>query len=224
MKFKKHSDRGAVLTEYIIILAFIGAVATAMMFDSNFTKMAHNVVEEVKIALGFSSTDYATLIKDKSSLMENGNLDGQGENRTNLGDVYSIIGEDGKLFKLEEGEYQLIVDIDKLKALDGGNDLYYKNTWACILLYDNEDGNGKANYDTGGRYANYYKGTEPGKNDVEQKITSSTSTLNFKVNSETGQYLAINVGMAYGNKNNPDNPIQQIAQNYGDIITLKKVN
>lgn len=224
MKFKKLSNRGAVLTEYIIILAFIGAVATAMMFDSNFTKMAHNVVEEVKIALGFSSTDYAALIKDKSSLMENGNLDGQGENRTNLGDVYSIIGEDGKLFKLEEGEYQLIVDIDKLKALDGGNDLYYKNTWACILLYDNEDGNGKANYDTGGRYANYYKGTEPGKNNVDQVITSSTSTLTFKVNSETGQYLAINIGMARESKYNEDSKIHLWAQKYNDIITLKKVN
>lgn len=224
MKFKKHSNRGAVLTEYIIILAFIGAVATAMMFDSNFTQRAHNVVEEVKIALGFSSTDYATLIKDKTSLMANGNLDGQNKGDTNRSDVYSIIGEDGKLIKLEEGEYQLIVDRDKLRALESEGVAFDSKTWACILLYNNEDGTGNAKYDTGGRYCNYLKGTETGKNDVEQKITSSTSTLTFKVNSETGQYLAINVGMAYGNKNKPDNPIQQIAQNYGDIITLQKIN
>ena len=222
MKFKKHSDRGAVLTEYIIILAFIGAVATAMMFDSNFTKMAHNVVEEVKIALGFSSTDYATLIKDKSSLMDGKHLDGQNKGDTNRSNVYSIIGDDGKLFKLEEGEYQLVIDREKLREL-GGKEIDEK-LWTCILLYDNAEGSGNAKYDTGGKYTYYSKDTETGRNPVQHDFNNQTSTLTFTVDKNTGNYLGINIGLVDGNKNDPNNKIQQIAQNYKDVITLKKVN
>ena len=229
MKLSKFSNRGSVLTEYIIILAFIGALATAFVFDKAFNDTASDVIEDVKYALGFGSGRYSSLISDKSNLLKDFYLDGQSkENKYNntYQFVFSIVGDNNTLFELENGTYELVVDREKLQALgvEKGIENIEDNLWTCVLLYKNQDGSGKASYDTGARFVSEDKGDQPGKNTTNHIINDKTSTIRFDVNDSTGKYLGINIARENGNKNNPNDTLNIFGDNYKDLITLKKVN
>lgn len=229
MIIRKTDSRGSVLIEYIIILAFIGALATAFVFDKAFNDTASDVIEDVKYALGFGSGRYTSLISDKSNLLKDFYLDGQSKDDTyndKYQYVFSIVGDNNALFELENGTYEVVVDREKLQALgiEKGIENIEDNLWTCVLLYNNKDGTGKATYDTGARYISVDKGDQTGKDSTTHIITDKTSTIRFDVNDSTGKYLGINIARENGNKNNVNDTLNIFGDNYKDLITLKKVN
>ena len=155
-------------------------------------------------------------------------MEGQNANKaylSNRKDVFSIVGNDGKLIELEEGEYELVFDREMIRQLAKDNNISNlgNNALFCALLYNNPDGNGKALFDTGGKQLNKVTGVEPGKQQVDHSFDDNSMSMKFKVDSNSGKYLGINLGLPGGNRTDANNPIWTLGNNYDSYMTLNKI-
>lgn len=224
--FKKFIDsRGTAIVEYVVILAFIAVIGWSFIGSNSMESSITSIFGSTSKMLASANRSNQDLLNGISKLLTDRYLQGD-SNKDDYSNssksIFSIIGDDGKLVKLEEGEYELVIDRVKLaeiaKEYGYGNDgkAIENNFWACVLLYNNENATGKAIYDTGGRKLNEISQTEKNKHDVQHDITAEKTTLTFEVNSSTGEYLGLNIAR-------DSDKFKEVAGRYQDYITLNKI-
>ena len=228
MKFKFFNKRGAAMIEYSIILAFVACIGTSFVSDNGLGSSVSNTIDKVVQILDGTQDSNTNILHNKTSLITDKCLEGQNANNaylSNRKDVFSIVGNDGKLIELEEGEYELVFDREMIRQLAKDNNIsnLENNAWFCALLYNNPDGNGKALFDTGGKRLNKVTGVEPGKQQVDHSFDDNSMTMKFKVDSNSGKYLGINLGLSGGNRTDANNPIWTLGNNYDSYMTLNKI-
>ena len=222
--FKKFIDsRGTAIVEYVVILAFIAVIGWSFIGSNSMESSITSIFGSTSKMLASANRSNQDLLNGISKLLTDRYLQGD-SNKDDYSNssksIFSIIGDDGKLVKLEEGE--LVIDRVKLaeiaKEYGYGNDgkAIENNFWACVLLYNNENATGKAIYDTGGRKLNEISQTEKNKHDVQHDITAEKTTLTFEVNSSTGEYLGLNIAR-------DSDKFKEVAGRYQDYITLNKI-
>ena len=185
-------------------------------------------VDKVVHILDGTKDSNTNILHNKTSLITDKCLEGQDINNaysSNHKDVFSIVGNNGQLIELEEGEYELVFDREKIRQLAKDNNIsnLANNAWFCALLYNNPDGNGKALFDTGGKQLNKKTGVEPGKQQVDHSFDDNSMSMKFKVDSNSGKYLGINLGLPGGNRTDANNPIWTLGNNYDSYMTLNKI-
>lgn len=224
--FKKFIDsRGTAIVEYVVILAFIAVIGWSFIGSNSMESSITSIFGSTSKMLASANRSNQDLLNGISKLLTDRYLQGD-SNKDDYSNssksIFSIIGDDGKLVKLEEGEYELVIDRVKLaeiaKEYGYGNDgkAIENNFWACVLLYNNENATGKAIYDTGGRKLYETSQTEKNKHDVQHDITAEKTTLTFEVNSSTGEYLGLNIAR-------DSDKFKEVAGRYQDYITLNKI-
>ena len=228
MKFRFFNKRGAAIIEYSIILAFVACIGTSFMSDNGLGSSVSNIFDKVVHILDGTKDSNTNILHNKTSLITDKCLEGQNANNaylSNRKDVFSIVGNDGKLIELEEGEYELVFDREMIRQLAKDNNISNLEdpAWFCALLYDNPNGNGKAVFDTGGKQLNRMTGVEPGKQKVDHSFDDNSMTMKFKVDSNSGKYLGINLGLSGGDRTNANNPIWTLGNNYDSYMTLNKI-
>ena len=224
--FKKIIDnRGTAIIEYVIILAFISVIGWGFTGGGGMSDSIVSIFSSTSKMLSSSNKSNNDLLNGISKLLTDRYLvgyDSSVDYASKTKGIFSIIGDDGKLVKLEEGQYELVIDRNKIAEIaseygyrNGGKDVE-KNFWACVLLYNNEDGTGKASYDSGGRKLYVTSDTEKNKHDIQHDITAEKTTLTFEVNNTSGQYLGLNISR-------DSNNFQEVAKRYQEYMTLNKI-
>ena len=229
MKFRFFNKRGAAMIEYSIILAFVACIGTSFVSDNGLGSSVSNTINKVVQILDGTQDSNTNILHNKTSLITDKCLEGQNANNaylSNRKDVFSIVGNDGKLIELEEGEYELVFDREMIRQLAKDNNIsnLENNAWFCALLYNNPDGNGKAVFDTGGKRLNRVTGVESGKQEVDHSFDDNSMTMKFKVDSNSGKYLGINIGCSGANQDDSNSPIWTLGNNYGSYMKLNKIN
>ena len=227
MKMKHLGQVGSTLTEYAVILSFIAALAISFTGDGNLGSSISNAMNNIVAVFDGPNHKTNDILNNTSKLLTDKYLNGgsndiYGDSRT---DVFSIIGSDDKLLGLENGEYELVIDrkkLDEIAKTYGVNNIE-TNFWVCVLLYDNADGAGRANFDTSGQYINRPKDNMSSLNNFSQTIENDRTTFKFTVDQSTGNYLGLNIGKNLSNTNNPNDVLNGIGANYNSILTLNKV-
>lgn len=224
--FKKFIDsRGTAIVEYVVILAFIAVIGWSFIGSNSMESSITSIFGSTSKMLASANRSNQDLLNGISKLLTDRYLQGDSDKAdysNSSKSIFSIIGDDGKLVKLEEGEYELVIDRVKLakiaKECGYGKDgkEIEDNFWACVLLYNNENATGKAIYDTGGRKLYATSQTEKNKHDVQHDITAEKTTLTFEVNSSTGEYLGLNIAR-------DSDKFKEVAGRYQDYITLNKI-
>ena len=105
MKFKFFNKRGAAITEYSILLAFVACIGTSFVSDSGLGSSVSNTIDKVVQILDGTKDSNTNILHNKTSLITDKCLEGQNANNaylSNRKDVFSIVGNDGKLIELEE--------------------------------------------------------------------------------------------------------------------------
>ena len=228
MKFNFFNKRGAAMIEYSILLAFVACIGTSFVSDSGLGSSVSNTIDKVVQILDGTKDSNTNILHNKTSLITDKCLEGQNANNaylSNRKDVFSIVGNNGQLIELEEGEYELVFDREKIRQLAKDNNIsnLENNAWFCALLYNNPDGNGKAVFDTGGKRLNKVTGVESGKQEVDHSFDNNSMTMKFKVDSNSGKYLGINLGLSGGNRTDANNPIWTLGNNHESYMTLNKI-
>ncbi|MGM9530014.1 MAG: hypothetical protein ACI3XH_08495 [Phascolarctobacterium sp.] len=226
MKSKFFNKRGSALTEYAIILSFVAAIAFGFVGDRGLNASIANAMDAIVKIFNGNFGKASDILDGTTQLLYDKYLSGNtnadyGDTRV---DVLSIIGSDNKLIGLDYGEYELVVDrkkLDEIAKTYGINNIE-TNFWVCMLLYDNEAGTGKANFDTSGQYLNRPKENQ-NLNNFTQIIEADKTTFRFTVDSSTGNYLGLNIGKNLSDKTNPNDVLCGIGANYNNILTLNKV-
>lgn len=229
MKSRFFNKRGAAIIEYSIILAFIACIGTGFISDNGLGSSVPSIIDKVVSILDGTKGSNTNLLHNKTDLLTEKYLEGQNPKNdysSSRKDVFSVIGKDGKLLELEEGEYELVFDREMIRQFAKDNNIsnLENNAWFCVLLYDNENANGKATYDTGGKRLNRTTGLETGKQEVEHSFDNNSMTMKFKVDSNSGKYLGINIGCSGANQDDSNSPIWTLGNNYGSYMKLNKIN
>ena len=228
IKSRFFNKRGAAIIEYSIILAFVACVGTGFVSDDGIGSSVSNIINKVVYMLDGTKESNTNILHNKTSLITDKCLEGQDINNaysSNHKDVFSIVGNNDQLIELEEGEYELVFDREKIRQLAKDNNIsdLENNAWFCALVDDNPNGNGKAVFDTGGKQLNRVTGVEPGKQKVDHSFDDNSMTMKFKVDSNSGKYLGINLGLSGGNRTDANNPIWTLGNNYDSYMTLNKI-
>lgn len=229
MKSSFFNNRGAAIIEYTIILAFVACIGTSFLSDNGLGSSVPSIIDKVVSVLDGTKSCNTDLLHNKTNLITDKCLEGQNSNNaylSNRKDVFSIIGSDNKLIELEEGEYELVFDREAIRQLAKDNNIsnLENNAWFCVLLYNNDEGNGKAVFDTGGKRLNRTTGVESGKQDVVHSFDDNSMTMKFKVDSTSGKYLGINLGLSGADRTNANSPIWTLGNNYESYMKLNKIN
>lgn len=229
MKSSFFNNRGAAIIEYTIILAFVACIGTSFLSDNGLGSSVPSIIDKVVSVLDGTKSSNTDLLHNKTNLITDKCLEGQNSNNaylSNRKDVFSIIGSDNKLIELEEGEYELVFDREAIRQLAKDNNIsnLENNAWFCVLLYNNDEGNGKAVFDTGGKRLNRTTGVESGKQDVNHSFDDNSMTMKFKVDSTSGKYLGINLGLSGADRTNANSPIWTLGNNYDSYMKLNKIN
>lgn len=226
MKSKFFNKRGSALTEYAVILSFVAAIAVGFIGDRGLNSSIANAIDSVVKIFNGNFGKASDILDGSTQLLSDKYLSGNtnddyGDTRL---DVLSIIGSDDKLIGLDYGEYELVVDrkkVDEIAKTYGINNIE-TNFWVCMLLYDNEAGTGKANFDTSGQYLDRPKNI-PNLKNFTQTIEPDKTTFRFTVDASTGKYLGLNIGKNQSDKTNPNDVLCGLGANYNNILTLNKV-
>ena len=118
MKFRFFNKRGAAMIEYSIILAFVACIGTSFVSDNGLGSSVSNTINKVVQILDGTKDSNTNILHNKTSLITDKCLEGQNANNaylSNRKDVFSIVGNDGKLIELEEGEYELVFDREMIR-------------------------------------------------------------------------------------------------------------
>lgn len=227
MKIGFFNQKGSALIEYAVILSFVAVISIGFISDDVMSKSTSNIINSIISVLDGTYQKSEDILKNSSKLLTDKYLNGSSNDAygNSRYDVFSIIGSDDKLLGLEDGEYELVVDrkkLDEIAKTYGINNIE-TNFWVCVLLYDNADGTGKANFDTSGQYINRPKDNISSLNNFSQTIENDKTTFKFTVDSSTGNYLGLNIGKNLSDTNNPNDVLNGIGANYKNILTLNKV-
>ena len=232
---KRLNRRGSAIIEYTVILAFIASVATSFFYEDNFKDPIVHITNRVIALLGGNPN---LLVDNTKSFMNVALRGDQTTASTELDEHVAVAGSnstDGnmELIQLDSNqEYELVIDLQGFK--DAGitdiNDL-----GACILLWEANNPNCKANLDSGDilfrenkeQYScdrlnidsNPYKDS---KVTVSRDRENNTMTCTFttKDNAFFGMNLTYK---KYITDQATKDEMQIIADNYSKYVTLQKV-
>lgn len=227
MKIRFFNQKGSALIEYAVILSFVAVISTGFISDDGITKSASSIINTVASILDGTYQKSDNIIRDSSTILDGKYLNGASNDifGSSRKDVYSIVGSDEKLFYLEDGEYELVVDRNKVDeiAKEYGVSNIETNFWVCVLLYGDGEGTGKANFDTSGQYLDRPKNNTSSLKNFSQVIEQDKTTFKFTVDSSTGNYLGINIGKNGSDNTNTNDALYGLGANYKEILTVNKV-
>lgn len=236
VKYLKNNKKGAAIIEYAIILSFIAAIGGTFFADDGMGHSISQIINRVEFLL--KGEKHNDILAGITGFYKDDCLRGDlsGTDFSNLNYAVNIRGNDGKLIELEDGTYEVIVDRNKLKELIGEEGEAFEKDFAmCFFLYDNSDGNGNANYDTGNRKIASVTTTSSNRDDIKQEHSADKVKFTFTVDSasSTGKYFGMNMlnttkvagdDQRYKyDKNNSDSLLTKAGENHSSFVTMNRV-
>ena len=232
---KRINNRGSHTIEYAIVLACIVSVAATFFSGDNFKNILDKTMGSIVTLLGGSSNMLAGNTKAFVNVALRGDM---GDASTKLDEHVAVAGSnstDGnmELIQLDSNqEYELVIDLEGFHKA-GIEDI--DKLGACILLWEANNPNSKANLDSGDilfgdtkeqySYDRLNSASNPYKDSlvtVSRDTTNNTMTCTFttKDNAFFGMNLTYK---KYITDQATKDEMQIIADNYSKYVTLQKV-
>ena len=231
---KRLNRRGSAIIEYTVILAFIASVATSFFYEDNFKDPIVHITNRVIALLGGNPN----LLVDNTKSFMNVALRGDQNNQsTSYNEHVAIAGANStaankQLVQLDSNqEYELVIDLAGFHKA-GIEDI--DKLGACILLWEANKPNYKANLDSGdilfGETKEQYRcdrlnsAINPYKDSlvtVSRDTTNNTMTCTFTTKDEA--YFGMNLTYKKYSGQATNDEMNIIADNYQKYVTLQKV-
>ena len=231
---KRINNRGSHTIEYAIVLACIVSVAATFFSGDNFKNILDKTMGSIVTLLGGSSN---MLAGNTKSFVNVALLGDQTTASTELDEHVAIAGSnstDGnmELIQLDSNqEYELIIDLNGFK---GANIEDIDKLGACILLWEANSPNSKANLDSGDilfgateeqySYDRLNSASNPYKDSlvtVSRDTTNNTMTCTFTT--KDNAYFGMNLTYKKYSGQATNDEMNIITDNYQKYVTLQKV-
>ncbi|MGM9570316.1 MAG: Flp family type IVb pilin [Phascolarctobacterium sp.] len=228
LQWLKKNKRGAAITEYAVILAFVAFVGTTFV-DGNMSGSINGIIKNVASLLGIETSGGNILLGSGGLKKQyiNGNLSFDNENsivdsETAWSDGnyrFSILGPDDNPIQLESNAtYQVVVDLNKLpKELDP------KMLNACLFLWG--DTSQAATMNT--LDMSFFNGT-PNYQGYHFDFDQESNTLTYTFTTDdTNNKFGMNIGLyawAVGDHPKAEQHKAAVEANYQNFLSLEKVN
>ena len=232
---KRINNRGSHTIEYAIVLACIVSVAATFFSGDNFKNILDKTMGSIVTLLGGSSNMLAGNTKAFVNVALRGDM---GDASTKLDEHVAVAGSnstDGnmELIQLDSNqEYELVIDLEGFHKA-GIEDI--DKLGACILLWEANKPNYKANLDSGDILFGETKkeqyscdrlniDSNPYKDSlvtVSRDTTNNTMTCTFTTKDEA--YFGMNLTYKKYSGQATNDEMKIIAENYQKYVTLQKV-
>ena len=231
---KRINNRGGHTIEYAIVLACIVSVAATFFSGDNFKNILDKTMGSIVTLLGGSSNILAGNTKSFVNVALRGD---QTTASTELDEHVAVAGSnstDGnmELIQLDSNqEYELIIDLNGFK---GANIEDIDKLGACILLWEANSPNSKANLDSGDilfgdtkeqySYDRLNSDSNPYKDSlvtVSRDTTNNTMTCTFTT--KDNAFFGMNLTYKKYSGQATNDEMNIIADNYQKYVTLQKV-